>query len=75
MKIDHGDGIILAFAAALGVVVPLDATAAWIGAYSSSALLHLRSLVLIRPCGRCGQSFLNCGVKSGREALLMNGNG
>jgi hypothetical protein len=29
MKIDHGDGIILAFAAALGVVVPLDATAAW----------------------------------------------
>jgi hypothetical protein len=29
MKIDHADGIILAFAAALGSVVALDATAAW----------------------------------------------
>jgi hypothetical protein len=29
MKIDHADGMILAFAAALGVVVALDATAAW----------------------------------------------
>jgi hypothetical protein len=29
MKIDHGDGIILPFAAALGIVVALDATAAW----------------------------------------------
>ena len=43
------------------------------GAYSSSALLHLRSLVLIRPCGCCGQSFLKCGVKSELKKAEANG--